>query len=79
MFEVALVWLVFGWLVVFGSYVYAAETKRLALVIGNDTYQYVSKLEKAGNDASAMALELKAAGFEVDLRRDVNSIDPAIK
>ena len=50
----------------------AASGKRLALVIGNDVYQNVSKLEKAGNDASAMAREMKAAGFEVTLERDLN-------
>jgi hypothetical protein len=47
-------------------------SKRIALVIGNDAYQRVSKLEKAGNDAMAMARELKAAGFEVLLHRDLN-------
>jgi len=31
------------------------QGKRIALVIGNDAYQKVSKLEKAGNDAAAMA------------------------
>ena len=51
----------------------ATVGRRLALVIGNDAYQYVSKLEKAGNDASAMKRELEAAGFEVELRKDVNS------
>ena len=50
----------------------AQSGKRLALVIGNDAYQHVSKLEKAGNDATAMARELKAAGFEVLLHRDLN-------
>ncbi|MBK7052536.1 MAG: caspase family protein [Rhodoferax sp.] len=35
--------------------------KRIALVIGNNAYQKVSKLEKAGNVASAMARELTAA------------------
>jgi formylglycine-generating enzyme required for sulfatase activity len=44
--------------------------KRLALVIGNDAYQNVPKLEKAGNDAAAMARELKTAGFDVTLARD---------
>ena len=52
--------------------VQAAETKRLALVIGNDDYQHIGKLEKAVNDANTMARELKAAGFEVELQRDVN-------
>lgn len=46
--------------------------KRIALVVGNDAYQHVGKLKKAGNDATAMARELKAAGFEVLLHRDLN-------
>ena len=40
-----------------------AHAARQALVIGNDNYTSVSKLQKAGNDATAMARELKAAGF----------------
>ena len=48
------------------------HAKRLALVIGNDNYTAVSKLQKAGNDASAMARELRAAGFEVQLHKDLN-------
>jgi len=46
--------------------------KRIALVIGNDAYTHVRPLQKAGNDAIAMARELKAAGFEVLLHRDLN-------
>ncbi|RYX92639.1 MAG: hypothetical protein EOO28_21485 [Comamonadaceae bacterium] len=46
--------------------------RRMALVIGNDGYQHVPKLQKAGNDAVAMARELKAAGFDVTLARDLN-------
>ena len=61
----------FLWLIVAIS-LHAAESKRLALVIGNDSYQHLGKLEKAGNDASAMARELKAAGFDVELQLDVN-------
>ena len=49
-----------------------AHAKRLALIIGNDNYQHVSKLQKAGNDAVAMATELRAAGFEVSLYRDLD-------
>jgi branched-chain amino acid transport system substrate-binding protein len=49
--------------------VYAA---RQALVIGNDNYTSVSKLQKAGNDATAMARELRGAGFAVQLHRDLN-------
>lgn len=48
------------------------QAKRIALVIGNDNYTSVSKLKKAGNDATAMARELSAAGFEVQLHRDLN-------
>ncbi len=49
-----------------------AHAKRVALVIGNDNYLQVKKLEKAGNDADAMARELQAAGFEVMKHRDLN-------
>ncbi|MBV5299743.1 MAG: caspase family protein [Rhodoferax sp.] len=49
-----------------------SSSKRIALVIGNDNYQHVSKLQKAGNDAKAMARELKGAGFEVLLHQDLN-------
>ena len=49
-----------------------ASAKRLALVIGNDNYQSVSKLQKAGNYAVAMASGLSSAGFEVGLYRDLN-------
>ena len=50
----------------------AVHAKRVALVIGNDNYQQVTRLEKAGNDADAMARELAAAGFEVRKHRDLN-------
>jgi hypothetical protein len=49
-----------------------STSKRLALVIGNDEYQYVNKLQKAGNDATAMARELSSAGFEVLLHKNLN-------
>ena len=48
------------------------QAKRLALVMGNDNYVSVSKLQKAGNDADAMARELKSAGFAVTSYRDLN-------
>ena len=48
------------------------QAKRIALVMGNDNYTSVSKLQKAGNDATAMARELRAAGFTVQLHRDLN-------
>lgn len=43
----------------------AAAEKRVALVIGNDAYQGVPKLEKAANDARAIGKELEKVGFEV--------------
>lgn len=49
-----------------------AQAKRLALVMGNDNYTSVTKLQKAGNDATAMARELRAAGFTVQLHKDLN-------
>lgn len=48
------------------------HAKRIALAIGNDNYRNVSKLQKAGNDALAMATELTAAGYEVVLQRDLD-------
>lgn len=44
---------------------YAAAERRVALVIGNDNYQNLPKLEKAVNDANSVAAELKKVGFEV--------------
>src|SRR3990167_5932536 len=43
----------------------SVQARRIALVIGNDNYYQVAKLEKAVNDADAMARELELAGFEV--------------
>ena len=48
------------------------HAKRIALASGNDNYTSVSKLQKAGNDATAMARELKNAGFTVQLHRYLN-------
>ncbi|MEZ5925412.1 MAG: caspase family protein [Hyphomicrobiaceae bacterium] len=42
-----------------------AEVRRVALVIGNDTYENVASLQKARNDARAMAEALKGLGFDV--------------
>lgn len=43
----------------------SVQARRVALVVGNDNYFQVTKLEKAVNDADAMARELEVAGFEV--------------
>ena len=48
------------------------HAKRVALVMGNDNYTAVTKLQKAGNDADAMARELRAAGFTVQLQKNLN-------
>lgn len=58
-------------LLVLSTLAMPAHARRLALVIGNDDYQQFTKLDKAGNDAEAVARELAAAGFEVSLRRDL--------
>ncbi|HEY2780826.1 MAG TPA: caspase family protein [Steroidobacteraceae bacterium] len=49
-----------------------AEARRLALVIGNDSYQNVQQLKNARADAKAIAAELKTVGFEVTLKQDLN-------
>jgi uncharacterized caspase-like protein len=49
-----------------------AEAKRLALVIGNDTYQNIERLRNARCDARAIAAELKTVGFDVTLHQDLN-------
>ncbi len=50
----------------------AHAARRLALVIGNDSYQHVGALTNARSDAKAVADELKAAGFdEVTLKQDL--------
>ena len=48
-----------------------AQTRR-ALVIGNDAYQHVDKLEKAKGDALAYAALLRRKGFEVSEGYDLD-------
>lgn len=50
-----------------------AHARRLALVIGNDNYAKVARLDRAGADAEAVSKELEAAGFEVSLYRDLTN------
>jgi hypothetical protein len=45
--------------------------KRLALVIGNDTYQNVSKLDNAREDARVIAQNFQNLGYQVTLRTDL--------
>lgn len=39
--------------------------RRVALVVGNSTYQHVSKLTNPGHDATAIAATLRSIGFDV--------------
>jgi uncharacterized caspase-like protein len=48
-----------------------AQARRLALVIGNDSYQNVQPLNNARADAKAIATELQAVGFAVTLKQDL--------
>src|SRR5882672_1664993 len=52
----------------------AWATKRVALVVGNSSYQNAPPLPNPANDAAAIAATLKGAGFDVvDSRHDLSS------
>jgi uncharacterized caspase-like protein len=54
----------------------AWATKRVALVLGNSTYQNAAPLPNPANDAAAVASTLKNAGFDlVDSRQDLKITD----
>ncbi len=48
---------------------------RKALLIGNDSYKYATKLDNARHDASSMASALKGFGYDVTLRLDQSQKD----
>lgn len=50
----------------------AHAEKRIALVIGNNDYRFVPKLQKAVNDARTMGDTLKQLGFEVMVAENLN-------
>src|SRR5262249_8354930 len=50
----------------------AHAEKRVALVIGNNDYRNVPKLQKAGNDARTMGDPLKQLGFNVMVAENLN-------
>jgi uncharacterized caspase-like protein len=52
-------------LVLAGTFASAHAEKRVALVIGNSTYQHTVPLKNPSNDASDMAGKLRQLGFEV--------------
>ena len=56
---------VFCCLLSLSGQVLAAAERRVALVIGNNDYQNIVKLEKAVNDANSVSAELRKVGFEV--------------
>lgn len=59
-------------LVSFSLFISPAFAKRVALVIGNDDYTNVTKLQKAVNDAKAVASTVRDIGFQVIEKFDVN-------
>ena len=55
---------------------HALAEKRVALIIGNSTYDKVARLGNAANDAALMAETFKSANFDsVELRRDLKIAD----
>ncbi|HET9331469.1 MAG TPA: caspase family protein [Steroidobacteraceae bacterium] len=50
----------------------AAAAHRLALVIGNDSYEHAQPLRNARADARAIAAVLQSLGYAVTLKQDVN-------
>jgi uncharacterized caspase-like protein len=62
-----------GWCLFAGP---ALAEKRVALIIGNSSYDKVARLPNPANDAALVAETLKTAGFDsVDLRRDLKVAD----
>ena len=59
-----------GILLIAGTNGFAAD--KVALVIGNSTYSYAARLSNPANDASAVGQLLDAAGFQVDIRNDLD-------
>jgi hypothetical protein len=58
----------------------AFAEKRVALVIGNSTYQNVARLGNPANDAAAMAETFKGAGFDlVETRRDLKTSEMRLR
>lgn len=49
-----------------------AHAKRIALVIGNDIYENVTKLQKAVNDADAVSSTLTDIGFAASLHKNLD-------
>ncbi len=58
-----------------------SEARRLALVVGNDSYKNVAPLQNARSDAKAVAAALQGLGFEVTLKQDLtlNALKGALR
>lgn len=54
---------------------FPAEAKRVALVIGNDAYTTLPRLNNATADAEGMAAKLKSLGFDVILKTNAGRRD----
>ena len=59
-------------LVLFGASTAALAEGRVALVIGNSSYQDIAPLKNPRNDAELMASTLSDVGFEVVVALDVD-------
>ena len=57
----------------FTCFSFQAHAKRIALVIGNDNYSSVAKLEKAVSDARSIAKTLRTVGFKVTHLENLNN------
>src|SRR5476651_2607578 len=69
-FRAAWAWSLAAWLLVVAAPAHAE--KRVALVIGNNDYKNVPKLQKAVNDARTMGETLKQLGFSVMVAENQN-------
>ena len=69
---------VFGWLLLLLLATSPAlAERRVALVIGNDAYSHLPKLNNAGKDAEGMAVKLRELGFETILKVNAGRRDMA--
>ena len=57
---------------VFLSLTSPSYAKRIALVIGNNAYDNVTRLEKAENDAESIGQALKGIGYSVIMQKNLN-------
>jgi hypothetical protein len=63
--------LLWAWGLALAAGSFSADAKRVALVIGNDSYQNAQVLSNARADAKAVAKALESSGFSVTLKQDL--------